>query len=123
MLDYKKNSPGIPGKGVSKEFEEFAPIDSDLIAKRVLQLQLHISGITFGLLFAVGLFFATTGLLIQGGEEVGLHLSLLRYYLPGYSITWLGSIIGTLYGLLYGYIIGFIIAFIYNQILNLRLRK
>ena len=123
MLDPNKTSPEIQNSVLKEEFEEFAPIDSDLITKRVLQLQLHISGFTFGLLFAAWIFFASVWLLIKGGESVGTHLSLLHYYFPGYSVTWLGSLVGALYGLLYGYFFGFFVAFIYNKIVNFRLRN
>jgi hypothetical protein len=123
MLDPNKTSPEIQSSAVNEKFEEFAPIDSDLITKRVLKLQLHISGLTFGLLFAMWLFFASVWLLIKGGESVGTHLSLLHYYLPGYSVTWFGSLVGALYGLLYGYVFGFSVAFIYNKIAHFRLKK
>ena len=123
MLDYKKTHPQISDTELGKKFEEFSPVDSDLIAKRVLQLQLQISGITFGLFFAAVLFLSTIWLLIKGGKNVGMNLSLLHYYLPGYSVTWIGSFLGALYGLFYGYVFGFLVAYIYNKIADFRLGK
>ena len=123
MLYPKETSSETQSGSSDEEFEELAPIDKNPITKHVLRLQLHISGITFGLFFASILFLATVWLLIRGGENVGQNLSLLHYYCPGYAITWLGSLIGMLYGLLYGYLFGFSIAYIYNKIASFRLNK
>ena len=123
MLYPKETSSETQSGSSDEEFEELAPIDKNPISKHVLRLQLHISGITFGLFFAAMLFLATAWLLIKGGENVGTHLTLLHYYCPGYSITWLGSFIGMLYGLFYGYLFGFAIAYVYNKVANFRLNK
>lgn len=123
MLKPNKNSPATNNNSPDGEFEELAPIDHNPITKRVLLLQLNASGITFGLFFATGLFLSTIWLLMIGGENVGKNLSLLGYYCPGYSVTWVGSLLGGLYGLFYGYAFGFTIGYIYNKIANCRLSK
>ncbi|MEQ1573017.1 MAG: hypothetical protein ABL993_02095 [Vicinamibacterales bacterium] len=75
-------------------------------------------GIAFGLLFAVALLVATNLLVIQGGSVVGPHLSLLRWYFPGYSVTFGGSLIGAIYAFVVGYGVGRSIATIYNRLIK-----
>ncbi len=74
-------------------------------------------GIALGLLFGLGLFLATILLVIRGGDIVGPHLALLSIYFPGYSVTWVGSVIGFVYAFVVGYAIGRTIATIYNRLL------
>lgn len=73
-------------------------------------------GIAVGLVFAVGLLAATNILILLGGPVIGPHLSLLRWYFPGYSVTVGGSLIGAVYALVAGYGLGLAVATIYNRL-------
>ena len=73
-------------------------------------------GIAVGLVFAVGLLAATNILILRGGPVIGPHLSLLRWYFPGYSVTVGGSLIGAVYALVAGYGLGLAVATIYNRL-------
>ena len=75
-------------------------------------------GIAIGLLLGLGLFLATIILVLKGGPNPGPHLGLLRIYFPGYSVTWIGSIIGFVYAFVVGYAIGRTIATIYNRLIQ-----
>ena len=69
------------------------------------------------LLFAVGLPTATVVLLLLGappGVPIGPNLSALGNILPGYSVTWLGSLIGAFWGAVLGAVVGFLIAAFWN---------
>ena len=72
--------------------------------------------IVLGFLGGLTLFFATVSLLIRGGENVGQHLRLLRYYCPGFDVTWGGAFIGFFWGALYGVLAGYAFAWIYNRV-------
>ena len=72
--------------------------------------------IVFGGVGALGMFLASAALLVQGGDNVGQHLSLLAWYLPGYSVTWGGAVLGALYGLVIGGFAGWVCAWTYNRI-------
>lgn len=72
---------------------------------------------------AFALFVATSVLLLRGGQDVGKHLQLLRYYLPGYSVSWLGALLGLVYGALLGALIGASIAKISNAVTARRHRS
>ena len=74
-------------------------------------------GLAFGSVAAFGLFFATLWLVIKGGINVGEHLNLLGVYLPGYSVSYVGSVIGFVYAFVIGYGAGRTIASVYNRFL------
>lgn len=82
----------------------------------LLRLNAGAWGIAIGLLFGVGLFLATTVLILKGGPRVGAHLSLIGAYLPGYRVTWGGAFIGFVYLFVIGYAIGRLIGGVYNAL-------
>jgi hypothetical protein len=70
-----------------------------------------------GILFALLVFVATAALLVQepaADQPVGSHLLLLAHYFPGYSVSWLGSVIGAAYGFVTGAFIGAFMAASWN---------
>jgi hypothetical protein len=71
-------------------------------------------GLGLGLLCGFGLLLATDILVLKGGKVVGPHLALLSNYLPGYRVSFGGSLIGFGYGMLIGYCSGRLIGSIYN---------
>ncbi len=87
---------------------------------RIYRMNALDNGIVCGLVCAAVLFAMTAWLLLKGGEVVGPHLALLGQYLPGYMVTWPGSILGLFYGLLLGFIIGYAASWLYNLISSIR---
>ena len=98
--------------------DELTPEEEQALRQRLLRANEQGWGIAFGLLLAVGLFFATAALVIKGGPNPGPHLALLRIYFPGYSVSWIGSVIGFVYAFVVGYAIGRTIATLYNRIIS-----
>jgi hypothetical protein len=94
--------------------------EEDLIHTAVARLRAGILAIVCGLLAGTGLFVATVWLVLRGGETVGPHLGLLRYYMPGYSVTWPGAFLGFFYGVVLGVVVGGLIGWIYNRVADLR---
>jgi hypothetical protein len=91
---------------------------TDLIIKaafaRLDAVALAIAG---GTLCASVLFFATAWLLLRGapsGVLVGPHLGLLVHFLPGYSVTWVGSLLGICYGFVIGFCAGAAVGLFWN---------
>ncbi len=73
--------------------------------------------VAMGLIFAVGLFLATAILLIKGagpGVPVGPNLSALGTFLPGYSVSWVGSVVGVLYAAAVGAVVGCVLSVMWN---------
>ena len=86
------------------------------LAKVILEVHEQGWGIAVGLVFGLGLLIATNILVFKGGAEIGPHLGLLSVYLPGYSVTILGSLIGFVYAFVIGYGAGRFVATIYNRL-------
>lgn len=92
--------------------------DADEIALEAALLRVNgrAWGIAAGLLLGLALFVATNVLVLRGGPEVGPHLSLLSVFLPGYSVTFTGSLIGFVYLFVLGYFAGRLVGWIYNAV-------
>lgn len=89
------------------------------LQSKLLRLNARAWGVAVGLVLGLALFVATNILVVRGGEEVGPHLSLLGIFLPGYSVTFLGSVVGFVYLFVIGYGIGRIIGGVYNRVAGL----
>ena len=81
----------------------------------IMRLNARVLGLSFGMVFGIGLFLLTNWLVIKGGSHVGAHLILLRQYFPGYSVTFWGSLVGFVYAFIIGYVIGLVISDLYNH--------
>lgn len=81
----------------------------------LLRLNARAWGIAVGLMLGLGLFLATNILVLKGGPVVGPHLGLLGIYLPGYQVTFVGSLIGFVYMFVFGYGFGRLIGEVYNR--------
>jgi hypothetical protein len=90
--------------------------NSSTVQASLLRLNARAWGISTGLLLGGGLFLATIFLVIRGGPTVGQHLSMLRIFFPGYSVTWLGAFVGFVYAFVIGYGLGRIIGSVYNRL-------
>jgi hypothetical protein len=90
--------------------------NSTAVQATLLRLNARAWGISTGLLFGGGLFLATVVLVIRGGPMVGQHLGMLRFFFPGYSVTWVGALIGFIYAFVIGYGLGRIIGSVYNRL-------
>jgi hypothetical protein len=101
---------------------EKSPNEIAELSRMVARVQAGVLALVFALVSGIGLFIMTAFLLIKGGSNVGYHLRLLGQYFPGYSVTWVGSLIGLLYGAIVGAIVGWSIGKIYNWIARLRQR-
>ncbi len=88
------------------------------LRRLMLRLNARAWGIAFGLLLGGGLFVATNVLVMQGGQDIGRHLNLLRAFFPGYSVSFLGSIIGFIYAFVIGYGLGRLIGTVYNRLVG-----
>ena len=96
--------------------DPLTPSEEHVVRKVLARAHEQGWGVAFGLVCGIGLFLATAMLVVQGGPNPGPHLGLLRVYFPGYSVTWLGSVIGFVYAFVGGYAIGRTVATIYNRL-------
>jgi hypothetical protein len=70
--------------------------------------------VAVGIVSGLGLWFGTAVLLLRGGSFVGLHLSRLSYYLPGYSVSWPGAFLGLVEAAVLGFLLGAAVALAWN---------
>ena len=102
---------------VQTQHHTLTPSDEQLaIATRraLLRLRERAWMIATGFVCGVLLGAATLVLVIRGGRNVGAHLGLLSVYLPGYSVTVLGSIVGFIYAFIIGGALGWLAGRLYN---------
>jgi hypothetical protein len=92
--------------------------EDETLQNALLRLNARAWGIGMGMLLGVLLFLATNILVVRGGENVGQHLGLLSIYLPGYSVSFFGSLIGFVYAFVGGYALGRIIGGVYNRLVS-----
>ena len=94
------------------------PDRGELIARAAFaRVDVVALAVAMGSVFALGLWFATAMLLVKDtppGAPVGPHLALLANYFPGYTVSWLGSVVGAFYGFLVGGGLGAIVAAVWN---------
>lgn len=76
-------------------------------------------GAAIGVISGLGLFLATSILLLKGGKVVGPMLSLLGNYLLGYQVTWGGAFLGFLEASVGGFVFGFVLAKLINLAVGL----
>ncbi len=100
--------------------DERAMAGEDDVRVRILRLDATAQAISTGVLAGVGIFVATNWLVLKGGPVVGPNLALLAQFCPGYSVTFIGSLIGLGYGLVYGGAAGFAVSWIYNRFVQTR---
>ena len=93
--------------------------EEQVLENAVLRLNARAWGIAMGLLLGTALFVATNILVLKGGPTVGRHLKLLGEFFPGYSVTFVGSIIGFIYLFVIGYGLGRLIGAVYNKMVQL----
>jgi hypothetical protein len=94
--------------------------EEQALRKTILRASEQGWGIAIGFLLGLGLFLATVVLVLKGGPNPGPHLGLVGIYFPGYSVTWIGSVIGFIYAFVVGYAIGRTVATIYNRLIPAR---
>ena len=91
--------------------------DHEILSAVFAKMDAFAMAIAAGVVGSLALFLATAVLLLQSVPAdlpVGPHLSDLANYLPGYAVTWGGSIVGAFYGFLVGAVAGFSAAVYWN---------
>ena len=87
---------------------------------QVLKLESHSVGLAVGFSLSLLLVISTNILVLRGTAEESIHAALLSFYLPGYSVSFVGSIIGALQLFVIAYFTFRVFSFIYNKLSNYR---
>lgn len=79
-------------------------------------------GLALGAVVAGGLIVTTNWLVLRGTADESVHARLLANYLPGYSVSFPGSLIGAVQLFLFVFIVCIVWSWIYNTIASTRHR-
>lgn len=91
------------------------------VMNAAIRINTIIMAVAFGLLGGAILWLSTAILLLRGGYNVGVNLSLLSVFFPGYSVTWSGAWIGLAWGFVSGALSGTVLYWSYARTLRERL--
>jgi hypothetical protein len=80
-------------------------------------------GVALGLLVATGLLISTNWLVVRGTADESVNAMLLSNYLPGYTVSPLGSLIGALELFTLTFVASWLFCRIYNGIVKARRRR
>lgn len=94
-------------------------VGEDMLSKS-LRLGGHALGLALGVVIAGGLIITTNLLVMRGTSEESMHAKLLVNYLPGYSVSTVGSLIGALELFIVVYLFSRLFSLIYNGIALIR---
>ena len=73
-------------------------------------------GIAVGTVIAIGLFITTNWLVFRGTANESVHAMLLVNFLPGYSVSFVGSIIGAIEIFVLVFLLSLIFSRVYNRL-------
>ena len=94
-------------------------IPNDLLIGTFARIHQLALALAVGIVAGAFVFLATAVLLLKGGDVIGPNLQLLGQYIPGYSVSWPGSLIGAAGGFALGAAVGWTAAFLRNMFVAL----
>jgi hypothetical protein len=77
-------------------------------------------GVGLGALMALQLFITTNWLVVRGTAPYSKNAALLSQYLPGYSVSFTGSLIGACELFAVVFVLSHVLAGIYNTVARMR---
>ncbi len=115
---YIRTSGSEPSKQVLSDIQ-----NSGMLSRPTMSLSGNAFGIALGALMVLQLVLSTSWLVIRGTADESYHAALLGQYLPGYTVSILGSLIGAAWLFAYSYIMGRVIAIVYNLVTKAKANK
>jgi hypothetical protein len=86
----------------------------------VLRISSHALGTGLGVVAALQLSFATLWLVLRDTADESFHAKLLSNYLPGYTVSWSGSLLGGVELFLLVYLSSALVGETYNAVIGYR---
>jgi hypothetical protein len=101
-----------------RQFHRLTPLacEVDQPTQATLMIDGHSFGLALGSISALGLFITTNWLVIQGTADESVHARLLENYLPGYSVSFPGSLVGGLIIFIMTYLFSQLLSWLYNRL-------
>lgn len=113
----------IYARSIRREFAEISARTDEpekLIEQPVLRISGHALGISLGSLMALQLIVTTNWLVVRGTAGQSPHAALLQNYFPGYSVSFVGSMIGAAEIFIFTYALSQLLSAVYNLAVALR---
>ncbi len=117
---YRIYSKSIPD--LIKDYLE-SGLENDDLLDMPMRLSGHYLGLALGSVLAAGLLITTNWLVIRGTADESTHAQLLVNFLPGYSVSTIGSFIGAIELFVINYVLSLLFSKIYNSVTAFRGRK
>ena len=114
---YRIYARGIPR--LVQEYLNDGSIGDDMLSKS-LRLGGHALGLAIGIVLAGGLIITTNLLVLRGTADESMHAQLLVNFLPGYTVSTVGSLIGALELFSLAYLFSRLFSWIYNSVVTYR---
>jgi hypothetical protein len=95
-----------------------SPLPGEILVRAFARVDQMALGLAIGVVAGLCVFAATAILLLKGGDPLGPNLALLSQYIPGYAVTWAGSLVGAAAGFMIGFAVGWTIALLRNLTLS-----
>lgn len=90
---------------------------------QIIKIESHSLGLATACIFSILLFFSTNILILRGTADESINAALLSYYFPGYSVSFLGSLIGSIELFFLTYFTFRVFSFTYNKTSNYRYKN
>ncbi|NNM20037.1 MAG: hypothetical protein HKO55_02020 [Gammaproteobacteria bacterium] len=108
------------GLGSQIERLQSADISSRKLTSVTMQFDGKYLGFALAAIVAGGLLVTTNWLVLRGTGDESVHAMLLANYLPGYSVSLVGSLIGAVELFAVTFVICLLFSWIYNAVVSLR---
>src|SRR5262249_8263159 len=116
----------IYARSIRRKFVEINAEASEpdkLVEQPTLRISGHALGISLGSLMALQLIATTNWLVVRGTASQSLHAALLHNYFPGYSVSFVGSMVGAAEIFIFTYALSQLLATVYNFVVDRRRRR
>lgn len=117
---YRIYAQSIPG--LIQDYLRDGASNDDLLGMP-MRLNGHYLGLALGTIIAGGLIVTTNWLVILGTADESTHAQLLVNFLPGYSVSTVGSFIGAIGLFAVNYVLSLLFSWIYNSVVAFRGKK
>lgn len=87
---------------------------------QVLKLESHSIGVAVACSLSLLFIISTNILVLRGTADESIHAALMSFYLPGYTVSFSGSLLGGLELFVISYLASRIFSFTYNKLSNYR---
>lgn len=98
------------------------PAARGLLPRPTMLLSGNALGLGLGTLFAVQLLVSTNWLVVRGTADYSANAALLAQYLPGYTVSFVGSVVGAVQLMVAAFVGAHVLAAVYNFVARKRTR-